>query len=106
LLVLFHVIPFQMVWGGRLKTTAEMQQFESFSIAMNSLIFWIVAMKGRKLKMQLPTIFIHAMLWIFAILFTLNTLGNLFSGNVWEAALFTPVTFISTFMFLRLVIEN
>ena len=41
-LALFQVIPFDILWGGRLKTKEEMWVFESISILVNFLMLGVV----------------------------------------------------------------
>lgn len=108
LVLIFHflivsgVIPFDIVWGGRLTSHEEMLQFEGFSIVMNVLILTVVLIKSEILKIKLPNRLIQIFLWFFTGLFALNTIGNLLSLNSLEAYIFTPVTLILTLLFARL----
>jgi hypothetical protein len=58
----------------------------------------------------IPTIInnkvITAFLWLLVILFSLNTVGNLFSLNSLEAILFTPVTFVAAIFCCRLAVDH
>ncbi|MDG1205567.1 MAG: hypothetical protein P8N51_09370, partial [Pseudomonadales bacterium] len=45
LLVLLGVIPFNIVWGGRLENADQMYIFESFSLTINLAVLWIVGMR-------------------------------------------------------------
>jgi hypothetical protein len=43
ILVLIQIIPYQIVWAGRLNSIAEMQRFETISILINCFIILIIA---------------------------------------------------------------
>jgi hypothetical protein len=85
-LVLMQVVPMDMAWGGRLKTLEELYVFESISITINVLFLYGVWMKKR---------LFYALI---AIIFALNTVGNLVAVNFWEMVIFTPITAISAFI--------
>jgi hypothetical protein len=85
-LVLMQVVPMDMAWGGRLKTLEELYVFESISITINVLFLYGVWTKKR---------LFYALI---AIIFALNTIGNLVAVNFWEMVIFTPITAISAFI--------
>lgn len=104
-LVLLKVIPYKIVWGGRLKSDTQMYRFEVVSIFTNLIFLAIVfAYSGILLSDISPNI-ISILLWIMAALFALNTLGNLMSKNKWEKIIFTPLTFI-LFIFCLILALN
>ena len=93
-LVLLKVIPYKIVWGGRLKSDTQMYRFEVVSIFTNLIFLAIVfAYSGILLSDISPNI-ISILLWIMAALFALNTLGNLMSKNKLEKIIFTPLTLL------------
>jgi hypothetical protein len=96
LLVLTGVIDFKIVWGGRLNTTGEMVVFELVSIVSNTLFLLIVLRKIGKLRFIPNEKVINGVLWAMAVVFLLNTAGNMLSLNYWERIVFTPVTFLLT----------
>jgi hypothetical protein len=87
LLFLFKFIPFDIVWGGRLKSDAEMLLFEAISIAVNLVFVWVMLQKARFVKPILGEKSIKSMLWFFFGLFVLNTVGNLAAETHLEKAL-------------------
>ena len=93
-LVIFGIIPFQNVWGGRLKTHEEMLKFEAFSLILNLIFIAVVLVKAGFWKVKISPKIISILLWIMAILFALNTIGNLFAVNNLEKYMATPITFI------------
>lgn len=112
LVTIFHLsvitglISYSIVWGGRLESDAQMYAFETVSLFINLLLLWVVAMRGGYAKVLFSRTTIHVLLWIFAALFALNTLGNLASTSIFEKIVFTPLTLISTFLFIRMALKN
>jgi hypothetical protein len=104
LFVLAGVIPYQMVWGGRLQSAPQMHLLETISLAVNLAIIIVIAMKGGFIKPALPKKVITFVLWLLVALFTLNTIGNLFSETTLEMILFTPITLASAVLCYRLAI--
>ena len=106
ILVLFQLVPWQMVWGGRLDNLPEMRLFEIISITINVFIAIVIATKGGYVRAILPAKAISLALYIFVVLFILNTLGNIFSNSLLEAIIFTPVTLLSAVLCYRIAIEK
>lgn len=103
LVVLFHIcvltglIPFSIVWGGRLENQEQMIVFEAISIFLNVCMLAIVFISIRHRN----TLIVIA-LWLMAVLFFINTIGNLLSTNELERILFTPLTLVLTIFSVRL----
>ena len=106
LLILFELIPYEIAWGGRLQNRSEMYVFETISIVINLFIFTIVLIKGIHKQTIIPAKVVTILLWIFTAIFTLNTIGNLFSINSIEMIIFTPLTFVSALFCYRMAIEK
>ncbi|MCX2740198.1 hypothetical protein [Pontibacter anaerobius] len=92
LLILTGIVPFEAVWGGRLKDRSQMLSFESVSIIINLVMLAIVSINAGALKVSISNKVIKAALWVMFALFILNTAGNALSNNKLEKLLFTPVT--------------
>jgi hypothetical protein len=111
-MVLFHIailtglVPFDIVWGGRLKDAAQMRRFETVSILTNAVMMAVVAIRGGYLPVRIPARIITIALWLMVALFVLNTLGNLASVNRWERFIFTPLTGVLALLCLRLAIRK
>lgn len=105
-LIITGVIPYEATWGGKLKTKEEMYRFEAISISMNLLIFLVVAIKGGYVKAIRPGKLITLLLWVFAVLFALNTLGNILSENSLETIIFTPITLLFSLFCYRMAVER
>lgn len=104
--ILLKVIPYKIVWGGRLKSDAEMYRFETVSILINLIFLFIILVQSHYLTIDFPKKIMTIILWIMTALFTLNTFGNLMSKNKLEKRLFTPITIILTIFSLILALTN
>ncbi|NTS41176.1 hypothetical protein HRG84_09705 [Flavisolibacter sp. BT320] len=103
ILVLTGVVPYTIVWGGRLTSKAEMIQFELISIASLVLMLFVVLLHAGLVRISLRPLFFKIAFWVMAGLFLLNTIGNMESLNETERLIFTPVTFLLFLFSLRLV---
>jgi len=111
LIIIFHVlvltgiIPYKIVWGGRLESTTDMIRFEVVSIGINLLMLATVANKSGYLNWGKSKQWVRIGLWIMVVLFSINTLGNLVAINIWEKIIFTPLTLLLAFFSLRLAMD-
>lgn len=106
LIILLKLIPYNLVWGGRLKSDKEMVRFEIFSILMTSLFIIVILVQADFLTIDIPNKIITYALWLMTGLFLLNTLGNAISKNKVEQRLFTPITILLTIFTLILALSN
>lgn len=104
--ILLKLIPYNVVWGGRLKSNKEMYRFEFFSILINALFVIIILAQGTFLMIDIPKKIITYALWLMTGLFLLNTLGNVTSKNKLEQRLFAPITILLTIFSLILALSN
>jgi len=112
LVVVFHifviggVIPFEIVWGGRLTDVSKMRVYESISIGLNLMMLFMVMTKAGILHFRINEKVYRIFFGLMCLLFLLNTAGNIFSKNDLERMIFTPLTLIFAVLFLRLSITN
>ncbi len=93
-LILFSVIPYDITWGGRLKSYEDMLVFVSIAILINALFLFVLLIKAGYVKTKVSNAFINAVLWTMVIVFALNTVGNLFAISPLERYVATPITLI------------
>ncbi len=84
LCIVAKIIPYHIAWGGRLQSDAEMYVFEALSITLNLLLVGALVLKGRFINYTINPKIVNSILWIFFVLFLLNTIGNLFAKTVFE----------------------
>ena len=105
-LVLTGLIPYAIVWAGKINTAAEMRKLEVGSILVNAFGIFILVLKADYVKHRVPVKILNAIIWLLAVLFSLNTIGNLFAKSGFELYFFTPLTFILSVLCLRIVIDK
>ncbi len=98
LCVLVKIIPYKLVWGGRLTNDQQMYRFEVVSLLVNFVFLFIGAWRGGFVQLDVPKLVLVISLWAMAALFLLNTFGNLMAKNKLERNFFTPVTLISSIL--------
>ena len=106
LTILVGLIPYQVVWGGKLQSQTQMVAFETISIAVNLLMLGIVAAYAGLVRVAIKPKLLKGLLWAMCGLFVLNPAGNLLSENDMEKAIFTPVTLLLALLCLRLALEK
>ena len=100
--IIFKIVPYSIVWGGKLTNDAEMYFFETISILINVFLSWILSMKGDFIKFKFSNRTINIILWIFFVIFILNTIGNLFAKTNIEK-LFSFLTAISALLLFNIL---
>lgn len=89
-IILFHIciiikiIPYHIIWGGKLQNDTEMFLFETISTLINSLLGWILLMKANFVSYKFSPWIITILLGIFLAVFILNTVGNIFAETTFE----------------------
>ena len=104
-LILANILPYHMVWGGRLDSISQMRIFVSISILINAVILLVIARKGAYIQLSIPEKFVNGILWSLVLLFSLNTVGNALSLSIFEAIVFTPLTLMCALFCYRIVIQ-
>jgi hypothetical protein len=84
ILILVGVIPYEITWGGRLKTVEEMYVFETISILINSFFISVLLQKAGYIRFFLGKKTVTIILWIFFAIFVLNTMANVFANTNFE----------------------
>lgn len=105
-IVLIKIIPYNIIWGGRLRSNNEMYRFEIFSVLISSLFIIVILTQAGFIRINIPNRIITYALWFMTGLFLLNTFGNAISKNKIERLLFTPITILLTIFSLVLALSN
>ena len=107
LLVLFKVIPAEIVWGGQIQgVPANLITLETIALLVTLFFILIVAAKIGYIHAGKLSGAVNLGVWLIFAYLLLNTLGNLASGVTLENLVFAPVTIIQAFCALRLAIER
>ena len=105
-IIVLKLIPYNLVWGGRLKNDKEMYRFQISSILINSLFVFVILVQANFILIDVPKKIITYALWFMTGLFLVNTLGNILSKNKLEQRLFTPITLLLAIFSLTLALAN
>ena len=111
MVVLFHLailtklIPYEVTWGGRLSDDSEMYMFEGVSIIIVVILGFTLLIKGEYILSSIPLKVVNTILWIFFAVFSLNTLGNIFSETIFEKSL-SILTFTFSYLIWNLIRNN
>jgi hypothetical protein len=102
LAILLQILPYNIVWGGKLKSVAEMYFFEIVSALITLVFGFVVAIKANVINIKLPKNILQSVLWFFFFFFILNTIGNLLSKTYTEK-LFSIVTMVFVLLLWKLL---
>jgi len=91
-LIFTELIPYDKVWAGKLNSVEEMKSFETFSILLNVFMVVVLFIKYKQLEREKRNKIVDVFIWIFAVFFALNTIGNLFAQSMVELILGTLST--------------
>lgn len=105
-LVICGIIPYEIVWGGRITSQSEMVVFETISIVALSLMVFVITVYAGLLKVNMHRAVMRVSLGLMTGLFFMNTAGNMQSLNQWEKLVFTPVTFLLFLFSFRLYLVH
>jgi hypothetical protein len=107
ILVLFRIVPSDILWGGQIETTsANFIVLEVIALFVTLIFAVIIAAKTGYIMVDRFKKAIAIGVWIIFAYLVLNTLGNLASGVGAENLIFAPLTLVLAFFALRLAIEK
>jgi len=106
ILIFAQIIPYRIVWAGKLNSVKEMRVFETISMLINVFIVLVLLLKANYIKNNISKKIINGIIWTFVMVFIANTIGNLFAKTNFELYVFTPMTFILALLCLRIVLEK
>ena len=106
--IILKIIPYEITWGGRLQNDSEMYVFEIISVTINIFLGLNLLIKGGYIKQVISLRIVNITLWIFLILFGLNTIGNIIAKTYFEKsfALLTLVSSILIWIILKAKSNN
>jgi hypothetical protein len=104
ILILFNLLPSNIVWGGRAGSSSSPRALLTVSLIFNILFAMVVAAKIGYIDVSKLSRVIDISLWIIFAYLILNTAGNLASSSSLEKLLFTPITIVAALLVLRLAI--
>ncbi|RMG82533.1 MAG: hypothetical protein D6707_02770 [Bacteroidetes bacterium] len=106
LLVLSGIVPFDIVWAGRIKNKTDLIKMETISLIILIFVSSVVALRMNYLSLGINPFVIKTGVWILFAFFVLNTLGNLTAVNPIEKYGFGLLTFLISVLLLKLGLEK
>jgi len=106
ILVFTGVIPYTIVWAGKLNSVQEMRVFETVSMAVLAINILVFLLKAGYIQNKIPAKILNWIIGLYALLFFVNTIGNLFAETAFEKYFFTPLTTVSAILCLLIIIKD
>jgi len=106
MMVLIGAIPYAVVWAGKISSLQDMRRLEVISICLNSFAILVFVLKAGYIQQKIPAKILNTIIFLLAVFFSLNTVGNLFAKSSFDLYFFTPLTFILAVLCLRIVIDK
>ena len=103
-LVLFGIIPYSIVWAGKIKNRKELLIMESISLFILVVAAIIISLKMGYLNFLQGSTTVNIGVWILFTFFVLNTIGNLTAKSPVEKYGFGLLTTIMALLILSLAI--
>lgn len=105
ILVLFKLIPPEIIWGGQLNGNPN-QFFLMEIIAIVITVIFILVIEAKFRKSIKFSKLVNICVWIIFAYLLLNTLGNFTSEQFFENTILAPITLFMSFFTFRLAIEK
>ncbi|MEJ2635597.1 MAG: hypothetical protein P8184_09925 [Calditrichia bacterium] len=106
-LIIFRIIPLQIVWGGQIDDAGSNLLFlEVIAISATVLFMVLIGLKMQNLKNSRSNLLINAGTWAVFLYFVVNTIGNFASAVLLENLLFGAVTILLSLLVFRVAIEK
>ena len=81
---IFNAAPIDFVWGGQLQTAQQLVIFELVSTVGAAIGLFLTLIHSRYVDFGKFQKLAHIFMWIFAVLFLFNSVGNLYSKTTAE----------------------
>lgn len=106
ILVLTSIIPYDIVWGGRITSQQQMIPLVLASTLLNAVFLLIILVYCGIWKVNISNRILKISIWAMMFFFLLNTLGNLMSESNFEKWVFAPTTLILSWSLLQLALNS
>ena len=116
ILILFHIailtgilffdyVPIDSLWGGKMKTVAQLLNFEIVSLLTSVIFFFLLLIRSKLLNIPKLTGIARIAMWVLFVFFLVNTIGNVLATTTFERY-FAIASGALAFLFLRIAIEK
>jgi len=94
LLIIAGIVPYGIVWAGKIKNRQQMLRMETVSLLVLTLAVLLVLMRMSYLQWVDNPIVLKGGMWLLFAFFSLNTLGNLTAKSPFEKYGFGSLTLL------------
>ena len=116
ILILFHIailtgilffdyVPIDSLWGGKMKTVAQLLNFEIVSLLTSIIFFFLLLIRSKLLNIPKLTGIARIAMWVLFVFFLVNTIGNVLATTTFERY-FAIASGALAFLFLRIAVEK
>ena len=92
LLIVAGIIPYTIVWAGKIQNRQQMLRMETVSLIILTLVVLLVLMRMGYLHWVENPLVLKGGMWLLFAFFTLNTLGNMTAKSPFEKYGFGSLT--------------
>ena len=104
-ILFFDYVPIDSLWGGKMKTVAQLLNFEIVSLLTSSIFFFLLLIRSKLLNIPKLTGIARIAMWVLFIFFLVNTIGNVLATTTFERY-FAIASGALAFLFLRIAVEK
>ena len=104
-LITAQIVDYKNAWGGRLENTDQMIRFELVSITIQIVFAAIIYVKISANPTGTPYKIARGFVFLIALIFLVNTAGNIVAIQLFERIVFTPLTLLASIASYRIAIE-
>jgi hypothetical protein len=105
LLVIAGVVPYTIVWAGKIQNRQQMLRMEAVSVLVLSLAVLLVMLRMGYLQWKENPLVLQGGMWVLFAFFMLNTLGNMTAKSPFEKYGFGSLTLLMAASFLLLALS-
>jgi len=95
ILILFHIailtgilffdyVPIDSLWGGKMKTVAQLLNFEIVSLLTSVIFFFLLLIRSKRLNLPKLMGVTKIAMWVLFVFFLVNTIGNVLATTTFE----------------------
>tara|TARA_R110002012_G_scaffold100808_1_gene239580 strand:+ start:139 stop:585 length:447 start_codon:yes stop_codon:yes gene_type:complete len=104
-ILFFDYVPIDSLWGGKMKTVAQLLNFEIVSLLTSIIFFFLLLIRSKWLNQPKLLKVTRVAMWVAFTFFLLNTIGNVLAKIKFER-MFAIVSGVLALLFLRIAIEK
>lgn len=104
-ILFFDYVPIDSLWGGKMKTVAQLLNFEIVSLLTSIIFFFLLLIRSKLLNIPKLTGIARIAMWVLFVFFLVNTIGNVLATTTFER-LFAIASGVLALLFLRIAIEK